>query len=219
MFIGKSKIVEVFFLTNRYKELFKNTGILTISQFSSKILIFLLVPLYTSVLSTEEYGIYDLMVTTVNFLYPILTVNIIEGVMRFLMDKESDKKNVISVGIKYITIGIVLALAIAIPLYIFNCFKNIRPYIPLTLCYYVTFLLSQFGLQVAKGFNKVKIMGIAGIIGTSCVILFNLLFLLVFKLGIHGFFYANILGHLIPAIYLIVFLLLYIHIPLQYMDL
>lgn len=72
--------------------LIKNMGILTISNFSSKILVFLLVPLYTSVLSTKEYGTYDLAVSTATLLYPILTLNIVDAVMRFLMDKESDKK-------------------------------------------------------------------------------------------------------------------------------
>ena len=33
---------------------------MTISQFSTKILTFFLVPLYTSILTTDEYGIYDL---------------------------------------------------------------------------------------------------------------------------------------------------------------
>ena len=75
--------------------LIKNMGILTISNFSSKILVFLLVPLYTSVLSTKEYGTYDLAVSTATLLYPILTLNIVDAVMRFLMDKESDKKAVI----------------------------------------------------------------------------------------------------------------------------
>ena len=42
-------------MQNRYSYLVKNTGILAISNFSSKILAFLLVPLYTRVLTTEEY--------------------------------------------------------------------------------------------------------------------------------------------------------------------
>ena len=42
---------------NRYRYLFKNIGLLTISNFSSKFLVFFLVPLYTNILTTEEYGI------------------------------------------------------------------------------------------------------------------------------------------------------------------
>ena len=40
----------------KYKYLFKNIGIMTISNFGTKILSFLMVPLYTNLLSTSEYG-------------------------------------------------------------------------------------------------------------------------------------------------------------------
>lgn len=73
-------------------DLIKNMGILTLSNFATKFLVFLLVPLYTSVLSTKEYGSYDLAVSTVTLLYPILSLNIVDAVMRFTMDKTYDKK-------------------------------------------------------------------------------------------------------------------------------
>lgn len=59
----------------KYKYLLKNVGLMTISNFGSKILSFLLVPLYTSVLSTSEYGTYDLYVITIFLLSPILSLN------------------------------------------------------------------------------------------------------------------------------------------------
>ena len=103
---------------NKYKYLVKNTGFLAISSFSSRILVFLLVPFYTSILSTSEYGIFDLASTTAQLLMPILTLNIYEGVTRFLMQEENDPKSIISVGMKYITIGSVLfAFFIYVTLY------------------------------------------------------------------------------------------------------
>ena len=74
-------------MAERVKYLFKNMGILTISSFASKILVFLLVPLYTSILSTSEYGTYDLVVSTISLIYPILTMNIYDAVMRYCLDK------------------------------------------------------------------------------------------------------------------------------------
>ena len=78
-------------MQNRYSYLVKNTGILAISNFSSKILAFLLVPLYTRVLTTEEYGSYDLISITIQLLIPIFTVNICEAVVRYLMDKNIEE--------------------------------------------------------------------------------------------------------------------------------
>ena len=60
-----------------YKYLLKNVGLLALSNFGSKILVFLLVPLYTRMLTTEEYGTFDLYVSTITLLIPILSLNII----------------------------------------------------------------------------------------------------------------------------------------------
>ena len=59
-------------------------------------------------------------------------------------------------------------------------------------------LLTQF----AKGCEAVKQMAIAGIISTICLVGTNILLLLVFKLGVTGFFIASCASQLIPAIYL-----------------
>ena len=48
-------------MNKKYKYLGKNTIIFAISSFGTKILSFLLVPLYTSVLTTEEYVEYKKM--------------------------------------------------------------------------------------------------------------------------------------------------------------
>ncbi len=45
---------------SKYKNLSMNTLLFTISSFGAKIISFLLVPIYTSVLSTKDYGNVDL---------------------------------------------------------------------------------------------------------------------------------------------------------------
>lgn len=57
-------------------------------------------------------------------------------------------------------------------------------------------------IQTAKGLEKVKEIGIAGVIGTVVTICSNLLFLLVIPLGITGFYLSYILGMFIPALYI-----------------
>ena len=81
---------------NKYKNLSKNVALFTVSSFGSKIIAFLLVPLYTSILSTEEYGTADLILETVSLLIPILTIDIQDAVLRFTIGN-GDKKNTISI--------------------------------------------------------------------------------------------------------------------------
>ena len=68
---------------HKYKYLMQNTILLTISQFGSKFLAFILVPLYTSVLSTEDYGIADIVTTSVTLIIYICTFYIGSAVLRF----------------------------------------------------------------------------------------------------------------------------------------
>lgn len=186
----------------KYKYFVKNVGILTVCNFSSKILVFLLVPLYTSILTTQEYGTYDLVITTVQLLFPILSLNIVDGVMRYLMDKDADKTAVITIGVKYILLGstlgaIFIVIARIVPF--FDLFQGLEVYVYL---YYLGYMLYQFLIQTAKGLEKVSDMGIAGIISTVTMLITNVLFLLVFNLGLEGFFMANIFGQIVPVIYL-----------------
>ena len=75
-------------MNNKYKYLGKNTMVFVISSFGTKFLSFLLVPLYTSVLSTEEYGVADLITTTATLMIFIFTINISSSVLRFTLDKK-----------------------------------------------------------------------------------------------------------------------------------
>ena len=43
---------------DKYKRLISNTAIFAIGTFSSKVLVYLMMPLYTRVLTTGEYGYY-----------------------------------------------------------------------------------------------------------------------------------------------------------------
>lgn len=86
---------------NRYRYLLKNIGLLTLSSFATKLLSFFLVPLYTNILSTTEYGTYDLFNTTIGVLLPILTLNIQEAVMRFSIDSKYDRKSIVTVAARY----------------------------------------------------------------------------------------------------------------------
>ena len=201
-------------MNNKNKNLLNNIGILTISNFSSKILVFLLVPLYTRVLSTSEYGIYDLVITTISLLFPIITCNIIDAVMRFMMDNHYKKNDVVTIGIRYISFGILIFLIFLIFIKKLNyiIISDLYMYIFL---YYVFYSLYQYMIQVSKGLEEVKYMGIAGVLGTVSMIIFNLLFLLVFNLKINGFFLANILSQTIPSVYLFIKIKLWKYIDLK----
>ncbi|MBR0278005.1 MAG: multidrug transporter, partial [Clostridia bacterium] len=67
---------------NRYEKLGKNIGLITIGSASSKLLNFLLLPLYTNILTSGEYGISDLIFTIVGLALPFFLCVIYEPLMR-----------------------------------------------------------------------------------------------------------------------------------------
>ena len=84
---------------NKYATLISNTVIFALGTFGSKLLVFLLMPLYTSYLTTAEYGAMDVVVNVSNMLLPLVIVSINDGVIRFGMDRAYHRQDVFSTGI------------------------------------------------------------------------------------------------------------------------
>ncbi len=188
-------------MDQKYKLLIKNVSYLAIGNFASKLLVFLLVPLYTNVLSTEEYGNYDAITTTVALLTPLLIANISDGVMRFLLDNKNNEKEIMSIGFKFVSIGIMIIGVLLLVNRHFQFVYFLDGYELLTFVYAAFHILNSHITQCAKGLNKVSIIAKAGFLSTFVMIAANILFLLVFHYGIMGFFLANIIGLISPTIY------------------
>ena len=73
---------------NKFKQLFSNTVIFALGNFLSKIVLLILMPLYTSALNTEQYGISELINNSIELILPIATLCITDAVFRFSIDAE-----------------------------------------------------------------------------------------------------------------------------------
>lgn len=179
---------------NRYIYLLKNIGFLTLGNFSTKLLTFFLVPLYTSILSTADYGTYDLVSTTITLLVPILTLNIADGTLRFAIENNTSKTSVFTISIRHFFLG---AIEVAVFVGLNNYFGFISSLQGLGFFVIVQFLLSALNgilSSFARGIGKVKEMSIAGVLGSLISVLLNILFLAVLGYGLQGYFWANIIG-------------------------
>ena len=82
----------------KYKKLLINILIFGIGGFGQKIFSFFLIPLYTSCLSTQEFGTFDLVVNIVQLFFPILNLSIHDAVLSFALDKKNDSAIVCKIG-------------------------------------------------------------------------------------------------------------------------
>lgn len=179
---------------NKYKNLSINALLFTISSFGAKIISFLLVPLYTHVLSTTDYGQIDLVSTTVQLLIPILTLNIQDAVLRFALDESYDSDEVIGVGIKIVAIsGIILGAALIILRYL-GIIEVEQKYLVFLYWSFLLGVINNCFSMYLKARDKVKILTVCGLINTFLTCLLNIVFLLGLKWGVTGYLLANILG-------------------------
>ena len=77
---------------SRKTELAKNTAILTVGKLCTQCISFFLLPLYTAILSTEEYGTFDLLVTYSALLLPLVNWQLDQGLFRFMLDYRGNKE-------------------------------------------------------------------------------------------------------------------------------
>ena len=188
---------------NRYKYLLKNIGLLTLSSFATKLLSFFLVPLYTNILTTTEYGTYDLFNTTIGVLLPILTLNIQEAVMRFSIDEKNSRKSIVTIATRYLLISnvfVILGLSIN---YTFEISVIVKEYALFFFLMFFTQSLSGMITMYIRGIDRISDLSISSVIASIITICLNILFLAVFRWGLVGYFLANIFGPLIQCIYLI----------------
>ena len=201
----------------RYRYLFSNMALFTVSNFVSKLLVFLLVPFYTSVLSEAQYGVADVMQTTLLLTVPLLSLNIGEAALRFALAGEN-QKNVLKTGLKYVTraISIVFVLGVAVigigNAGVFSLINQrlhgnapLAAYVAIFIVLFAADSVYEFMLLYCQGCDKTKIMITGSISCTALVIASNLILLLVFKLGLYGYLAAQIISFFGAA--LIMFLL------------
>ena len=89
------------------KQFAKNSLILAIGNFSSKILSLFLLPIYTKVLSTDDYGNVDFLQSIISLAIPIVSLQLGAALFRFLIDakKTDDRKQIVSSALLVILIN------------------------------------------------------------------------------------------------------------------
>lgn len=185
-----------------YHSFARNVGILTIANFSTKIMSLLLVPLYTRILTTGEYGAFDLANTAITVLIPILTQNIVDGVLRFSIDKDVDKSQVISVGLKHFGISLFPLIIVLAVNAVFSLLPGLNRLAPLILLLYIAQGLSNILLYYARGLNRFADVAVSSVFASFTIIACNIVFLVLFGWGLTGYFLASGIGPILQVVYL-----------------
>lgn len=198
-------------------ELKKNTMTIAIATIGSKAITFILGPLYSFFLATSEYGEMDLVVTTASLLLPFICFDIYEATFRYSCDKEYDNKKVISTSMLFGIVGIFILI---IGSFVFYQNANIdKNYI---ICVILAAAIDSFTtifVQFARGLNKMKIYAFSGVINAIVLLVSNLIFIVIMKMGLKGWMISFIVSKVIVFIFLFLILKIYKYVSLKWIDL
>lgn len=161
-------------------ELLKNTLIVGAGRIFAQFSAFLLIPLYTTFLRPEEYGVGDLIITYATLSLPLITLALEQGAFRLLVDARKDeirKTQIISFLAK--TTLSILLIAILVG-FIIGYFWN-KDLVSLSLLYIAGAVGINVCLWLARGFGDN--LGYAK--GSILVGLFSLGLSLVTVMGLH----------------------------------
>jgi O-antigen/teichoic acid export membrane protein len=181
-----------------------NTIIYSIANLLSKIINFLMLPLYTYYLTISELGRFDLVINTITLLIPIITLHISEATYRYLVEEDNvkEKKKIITNAFIGLMTNIIIGYIFIFIVFRFY-FSSIKA-LEIFLLFILSFsnILFTFSQQIVRGLKENKKFAFSGIINSLLLALMNVIFLVMLKLGYKGLLISNIISYILGSIYL-----------------
>jgi len=200
---------------DKYKKLLSNTLILSIGTFSSKLLVYFLMPLYTAILSKEQYGTADLITNAANLLIPFCCIGITHGVFRYAADEDENNKVVFSSGTGVLILSSAIFLLLS-PLISFVPY--FEGYAWLLAFYVLSSNFHTLAKEYIRAKGHTKLYAFQGILGTALTIGFNLLFLIPMGLGVTGYVLSVAVADAVGTVFLFVYEKLYKDLSIKWIS-
>lgn len=202
---------------NKKRQFAKTTIIIFFGKVCTQLISFFLLPLYTSYLSTSQYGIADLIQTYVTLFVPIITLELEMSIFRWLVEnrgKVKDTNKLISNNffILFVSLSLFSILFIIVSLFI-----NI-PYKWIILVDIIVCVLSGNFLQISRGFGQTLDFSISCILTGLTTVISNIILICFLDFQADGMIISMALANGICSLYLFVRLKLYSKINFKLID-
>lgn len=185
----------------REKRLIKSTIIIAIGKISTQFISFFLLPLYTALLSAEEFGVVDLLNTYILLLIPLFFLQIDQASFRFLIDLRNSPEEQHKIISTTIITTIFQSILYLILFFILSFFVNSKYQIFLATNVIVSCFANLF-LQISRGLGDNKSYSIGSLIAGAGTIVLNVIFIALLHLGAYGILLATLLSNIFCILYL-----------------
>ncbi len=184
---------------NKYKKLLTNTLLFALSSFGSKVLVYLMMPLYTNILSPEEYGIVTNIQDTSQLLLPLAAVGIANAIIRFGLEAGTDKKAVFTGGIAALGIGTGLIILLYPLLAVDTALEGYRWLVYL---YVIISCARNLCSQFVRARQLTRLYAFDGVLNTLMLVIFYVVYLVPCKMGVVGYILATITADALSGLFL-----------------
>ena len=191
---------------NKYKRLMSNTLVFGIATFGAKLLPFVLMKLYTKLLTPADYSTKELIVGTCNLILPVMYLSVSEAVVRYGLDGAVRKRDVFTTGVLTVLAGYLVLLSSS-PL--LRMIPAVGEYLPLVCLYVLASAMHTVIAQFVRASGLVRMFAFDGIVTTLNTVLLNILLLAKLNMGVTGYVLSIIIADALSALGL--FLVLRLH--------
>ena len=184
---------------NRGSKFLKDIGIYAIGNIGSKLITFMMVPLYTYfVHDTSDFGYYDVCLQVCLLLIPFFTLQLRDGAFRFLLDcdDESQRHRIVSFVARTLVSSLTLSVLIAL---IIAMFRPVQ-YLGYIVGLLIAMSLQEVYSQVFRGLGNNRAFVSVGILSALGIGVFSIIFVAGMGWGIRGIFLANILARIVALV-------------------
>lgn len=195
-------------MDNKYIRLAKNSFWTLVGNSGSKLLGFLLLPLYTRWLGTAGFGESDLVTTYSSFLVCIMTMCVADGIFVYTKNQEHDvKKTFFSSTLLFISVVLLLwAVVWGVLSYIFSALEvknSFADNLWFIFGIVITSFIQQYSQQFILSLEKIRIYSFTGLVYSLLTLLFS--YWLIPQMGVRGYILAMIYANLLTGVYSFLF--------------
>lgn len=175
------------------KALFTGTIVYAIGNLGTKILAFLIVPLYTYYISTSDMGDYDLLTTSVSLLAPFISLKISDATYNWMIKRTASNEMCIKATYNYLLKSCAIAV---IAIGAASCFLHIWN-VGLFLAILVLEPILETTQKILRGLKNQKLFAASGIIYTGILVSLNFVTVCILKLGVTSLLANTVISHII----------------------
>ncbi len=209
-------------MLSKLKDTVKQTAIYSIGNISSKLVGFILIPIYTKQMSVEEFGVLSILEISSQILIAFLGLSMHQGLTRWYWDiKDKEKQNSIFFTIllfvlvfssAFVILFIIIKKQLAILIFESADYQNL---IVLLLISAGLQLVSQLITSLMRLQSKAVMFSVTSLVRLIIALFFTIFFIINLKRGVHGIYEAQIISYIIFVIITIRYILQNIKISLE----